>query len=94
MDFCTNVTDKLSRLLELHYFFVKLFTLYKTDLKNAATMPVTPRVLFDMYFQYDKVLLSKSEGFLSYKVLKKSFSREKMHVVIWKINIKIKIKKS
>ena len=51
MDFCTNVTDKLSRLLELHYFFVKLFTLYKTDLKNAATMPVTPRVLFDMYFQ-------------------------------------------
>ena len=48
MDFCTNVTGKLSRLLELHYFFVKL---YKTDLKNAATMPVTPRVLFDMYFQ-------------------------------------------
>ena len=45
-------------------------------------MPVTPRVL------------SKSEGFISYKVLKKSFSREEKHVVIWKINIKIKINKS
>ena len=31
--------DKLLILSELRYFFVKILTLYKTDLKHAVTMP-------------------------------------------------------
>ena len=36
----TNVSDKSSILSELRYFFVKILTHRKTDLKHVVTMPL------------------------------------------------------
>ena len=38
ISFKKNVFNKLSILSELHYFFVKILTQYKKDLKHVVTM--------------------------------------------------------
>ena len=79
-----NVSDKLSIRSELRFFFVKILTHYKTDLKNAVTMPLD---------QLDKVLLSNIEGILSYSGLKSAISCDKNMLLFGKCLELIKINK-
>ena len=48
---------------------------------------IRPEILFDMYLQLHKVLLSNSEGILSYIGLKKSYFSWQKHGIIWKMSL-------
>ena len=73
-DFGINSNDSGNSLisLELRYFFVKTLIHYKTG------------KLVNTYLQLHKVLLSSSEGILSYRDLKSPISRDKNMILFAK----------
>ena len=47
----TNISDKFSILSELRYFFVKILTHYKTDLKHTVDMSLHQGYCIKFYSQ-------------------------------------------
>ena len=67
----TNASDKISIFSELHYFLKKILASDETDLKYAVKMQLHQG--YCLLHKAAKVLLSKSDGILSYRGLKKSY---------------------